>query len=169
MSAVAGFSMAAVPARIGLSTRWRFATAALVVLSVPLVFVGSLWALYAVVVVLGVAYAPHMITIFGLTERVVPANRLAESMAFLMSGVVGGQALALAVSGRLAESSGPPAAFAVAIGAAVLCAGLAWAAGPRAARGRTVHTAPALPDAPTARDAGVTRDAGEPSDSARSQ
>ncbi|MFD3517512.1 MFS transporter [Streptomyces sp. NPDC058657] len=156
MSAVAGFSMAAVPARIGLSARWRAATAALVVLSVPLVFVGSLWALYAVVVVLGVAYAPHMITIFGLTERVVPMGRLAESMAFLMSGIVGGQALALAVSGRLAESSGPPAAFAVATGAAVLCAGLSWAVRPRAVRGRTV-TGTAL-----------TQDAAEPSDSARS-
>ncbi|MFI5806442.1 MFS transporter [Streptomyces sp. NPDC051561] len=163
MSAVAGFSMAAVPARIGLSTRWRAATAALVVLSVPLVFVGSLWALYVVVVVLGVAYAPHMITIFGLTERVVPGRRLAESMAWLMSGIVGGQALALALSGRLAETSGPPAAFAVAIGAAVLCAGLAWTVRPRAARGRTVTTPVTTADAEQA-----TRDAEAPSDTARS-
>ncbi|MFF5923552.1 MFS transporter [Streptomyces flavochromogenes] len=126
MSAAVGLSMAAVPARIGLTTRWRAATAALVVLSVPLLFVGSLGALYAVVVVLGAAYAPHLITVFGLTERAVPAARLAESMAFLTSGVVAGQALALAVSGRLAEGHGAPAAFAVAVGAAVACALLSW-------------------------------------------
>ncbi|WP_405862532.1 MFS transporter [Streptomyces sp. NBC_00090] len=136
MSAAVGLSLAAVPARIGLTTRWRAATAGLVVLSVPLLFVGSLGALYAVVVVLGAAYAPHLITVFGLTERTVPAARLtertvpaarlAESMAFLTSGIVGGQALALAVSGRLAESHGAPAAFAVAVGAAVACALLAW-------------------------------------------
>ncbi|MGW7414855.1 MFS transporter [Streptomyces sp. NPDC054863] len=172
MSAVAGFSMAAVPVRIGLSTRWRAATAALVVLSVPLVFVSQLWALYVVVLVLGVAYAPHMITLFGLTERLVPANRLAESMAFLMSGIVGGQALALALSGRLAESSGPPAAFAVAIGAAVLCAGLSWAVRPRAGRSRTtpaaVSTAAADTAAALARDTALTRDAEEPSGSGRS-
>ncbi|MFI9114190.1 MFS transporter [Streptomyces venezuelae] len=126
MSAVVGLSMAAVPARIGLVTRWRAATAALVVLSVPLVAVGSLGALYAVVVVLGAAYAPHLITVFGLTERWVPAPRLAESMAFLTSGIVAGQALALAVSGRLAEGHGAPAAFAVAVGAAVACAVLSW-------------------------------------------
>ncbi len=137
MSAVAGFSMAAVPASVGLSTRWRIATAALVVLSVPLLFVTQLWPLYVVVVVLGVACAPHMITIFGLTERAVPAGGLAESMAYLMSGIVGGQALALALSGRLAESSGPPAAFAVVTGAAALCAALSWAVRPRADRGRT--------------------------------
>ncbi|MFI1979185.1 MFS transporter [Streptomyces wedmorensis] len=126
MSAAVGLSMAAVPARVGLTTRWRAATAGLVVLSVPLLFVGSLGALYAVVVVLGAAYAPHLITVFGLTERTVPAARLAESMAFLTSGIVGGQALALAISGRLAEGHGAPAAFAVAVGAAVACAALSW-------------------------------------------
>ncbi|MEU6882339.1 MFS transporter [Streptomyces sp. NPDC046712] len=130
MSAAVGLSMAGVPARIGLPTRWRAATAALVVLSVPLVFVDSLVALYAVVVVLGAAYAPHLITVFGLTERIVPASRLAESMAFLTSGIVGGQALALALSGRLAESHGAPAAFAVAVVAALLCATLSWTTRP---------------------------------------
>ncbi|MCX5203437.1 MFS transporter [Streptomyces sp. NBC_00237] len=156
MSAVAGFSMAAVPASVALSTRWRIATAALVVLSVPLLFVSQLWPLYVAVVVLGVALAPNMITIFGLTERVVPATRLAESMAYLMSGIVGGQALALALSGRLAESSGPPAAFAVVLGAAVLCAALSWAVRPRTGRVRTA-----------ARGA-VTRGAEAPSGSGRS-
>ncbi|MCX5393878.1 MFS transporter [Streptomyces sp. NBC_00094] len=126
MSAAVGLSLAAVPARIGLTTRWRAATAGLVVLSVPLLLVDSLGALYAVVVVLGAAYAPHLITVFGLTERTVPAARLAESMAFLTSGIVGGQALALAASGRLAEGHGAPAAFAVAVGAAVACALLSW-------------------------------------------
>ncbi|MER7398885.1 MFS transporter [Streptomyces sp. NPDC000151] len=120
MSAVAGLSLVLVPARIGLPARWRAAAVGLAVLSVPLLFVGSLGALYAVVVVLGVAFAPHLITIFALTERLVPARRMAESMAFLTSSVVGGQALALALSGRLAESYGPPAAFAVAVAAAVL-------------------------------------------------
>ncbi|WP_148592268.1 MFS transporter [Streptomyces sp. WAC01526] len=125
MSAVAGLSLALVPARIGLPARWRAAAVALIVLSVPLLFVRSLGALYLAVVVLGAAFAPHLITLFGLTERLVPAGRLAESMAFLTSAIVGGQALSLAVSGRLAEAHGPTAAFAVAVGAAVLILGLA--------------------------------------------
>ncbi|MFE7779735.1 MFS transporter [Streptomyces nigrescens] len=125
MSAVAGLSLALVPARIGLPARWRAAAVALIVLSVPLLFVRSLGALYLAVVVLGAAFAPHLITLFGLTERLVPAGRLAESMAFLTSAIVGGQALSLAVSGRLAEVHGPTAAFAVAVGAAVLILGLA--------------------------------------------
>ncbi|MFE7539738.1 MFS transporter [Streptomyces platensis] len=125
MSAVAGLSLAALPARIGLPVRWRAAAVALIALSVPLLFVRSLGALYLAVVVLGAAFAPHLITLFGLTERLVPVGRLAESMAFLTSAVVGGQALSLAASGRLAEAYGPSAAFAVAVGAAVLILGLA--------------------------------------------
>ncbi|AYG79692.1 hypothetical protein DWB77_01807 [Streptomyces hundungensis] len=127
MSAAAGLAMVAVPERLTLPVRWRIATAGLVVLSVPLVFVDTLIGLYAAVVVLGVAYAPHLITVFGLTERLVPAGRLAESMAFLTSGIVGGQALALAVSGRLAQDHGAAAAFAVMAGAGMLCAVCSWA------------------------------------------
>ncbi|MGW7634337.1 MFS transporter [Streptomyces decoyicus] len=145
MSAVAGLSLALVPARITLPTRWRAAAVALVVLSVPLLFVRSLGALYPVVVVLGVAFAPHLITLFGLTERLVPAGRLAESMAFLTSAVVGGQALALAAAGRLAEAHGPSAAFAVAVGAAVLilCLALGAPARQRAAAPTPAAATPA--------------------------
>ncbi|UZJ33701.1 MFS transporter [Streptomyces endophytica] len=127
MSAAAGLSLALLPSRIGLPARWRAAAAALIVLSVPLLWVRTLGALYLVVVVLGAAIAPHLITVFGLTERLVPATRLAESMAFLTSAVVGGQALSLAASGRLAEAYGPSGAFAVAVCAAVLILGIALA------------------------------------------
>ncbi|WP_328874532.1 MFS transporter [Streptomyces sp. NBC_00287] len=123
MSAVAGLAMAAVPARVGLTARWRAATGAAFVLSLPLLWTGSLVGLYAAVTVLGVAYAPHLITVFGLTERVVPPGRLAEAMAVATSALVGGQALAVAVTGRLAETYGPTAAF----GAASLAAALACA------------------------------------------
>ncbi|MFE6364490.1 MFS transporter [Streptomyces sp. NPDC057806] len=123
MSAVAGLAMAAVPARVGLPARWRAATAAAFALSLPLLWTDSLAGLYAVVTVLGVAYAPHLITVFGLTERVVPPARLAEAMAVATSALVAGQALAVAVTGRLAETYGPAAAF----GAASLAAALACA------------------------------------------
>lgn len=125
VSAVVGISLGALPARFGLRLRWRVATGAALVLSVPLLFTDTLWPLYLVVTVLGAAYAPHLITAFALTERVVEPARLAESMAFAASSLVAGQALALPLSGRLAESYGPAAAFAVAVGAAALCLTLA--------------------------------------------
>ncbi|MFD8981211.1 MFS transporter [Streptomyces sp. NPDC059564] len=125
VSAAVGLALGALPARFGLRLRWRVATGAALVLSVPLLFTGSLWPLYAVVTVLGAAYAPHLITAFALTERVVEPARLAEAMAFAASSLVAGQAVALAVSGRLAEAYGPSGAFAVAVGAAALCLTLA--------------------------------------------
>ncbi|MFF1478646.1 hypothetical protein ACFVYD_13925 [Streptomyces sp. NPDC058301] len=119
-------------------------------------------------VVLGVAYAPHLITLFGLTERLVPAARLAESMAFLTSGIVGWQALALALSGRLAQDRGPVAAFAVMVVAAALCAALSWSARACRAAVRSKGTTGPQRGAQTALRAPrpLRRDAAAPSDSA---
>ncbi|MFD3544856.1 MFS transporter [Streptomyces sp. NPDC058655] len=125
VSAAVGISLGALPDRFGLRLRWRVATAAALVLSVPLLLTETLWPLYLVVTVLGAAYAPHLITAFALTERVVEPARLTESTAFAASSLVAGQALALPLAGRLAESYGPSAAFAVVVGAAALCLALA--------------------------------------------
>lgn len=162
MSAVAGLAMASVPPSVSLALRWRVATGAALVLALPLLVVGSLPALYLVVIVLGSAYAPHLITLFSLTEQAVPARRLGESMAFMTSGVIGGQALALTAAGPLAESRGPAAAFGVAVGAAALACVLALLVrtGPGRARG-------AGREAPAGGRGGVTPGAGAPPRSGR--
>ncbi|MFG2714444.1 MFS transporter [Streptomyces goshikiensis] len=139
VSAAVGLALGALPARYGLRLRWRAATAAALVLSLPLLLTDTLWPLYAVVTVLGAAYAPHLITAFALTERAVAPARLAEAMAFAASSLVAGQALALTVSGRLAERYGPSGAFAVAVGAAALSLGLALVT--RVPAARTHHSA----------------------------
>lgn len=148
VSAAVGLALGALPARFGLRLRWRVATGAALLLSVPLLFTETLWPLYLVVTVLGAAYAPHLITAFALTERVVEPARLAESMAFAASSLVAGQAAALAVSGRLAESYGPAGAFAVAVGAAALCLAIALATRVPSARPRAAAQAPAPTPAP---------------------
>ncbi|MFD6879889.1 MULTISPECIES: MFS transporter [unclassified Streptomyces] len=142
VSAFVGLALGALPARFGLRLRWRVATAAALVLSVPLLFTDALWPLYAVVTVLGAAYAPHLITAFALTERVVEPARLAEAMAYAASSLVAGQAVALAVSGRLAEWYGPSGAFAVAVGAAALSLTLALVTRVPSAR---THAKPFIP------------------------
>lgn len=154
MSAVAGLAMAAVPTRVPLTTRWRTATVAAFALSLPLLGTEGLGALYAAVTVLGVAYAPHLITVFALTERAVPPARLAEAMAFATSALVGGQALAIAGTGRLAESYGPVAAFGTASLAAALAGAIALTARPTSyartteAAGRPRHARVGTGDSP---------------------
>ncbi|MCX4642427.1 MULTISPECIES: MFS transporter [unclassified Streptomyces] len=125
MSAAVGLSMAAVPERFGLALRWRVATAAAALLSLLLIGTQSMPGLYVAVTVFGAVFAPNLITGFGLTERAVPGERLAEGMTFAASAFVGGQAVTLAVAGRLAESHGPAAAFTVGSVAAALAFGVA--------------------------------------------
>ncbi|MFE5681836.1 MULTISPECIES: MFS transporter [unclassified Streptomyces] len=149
MSAVVGLSMAALPERFGLALRWRAATAAAALLSLLLIGTQSLPGLYVAVTVFGAVFAPNLITGFGLTERAVPRERLAEGMTFAASAFVGGQAVTLAVAGRLAESHGPAAAFTVGSVAAALAFGVAL----------LVKAAPAAP--------GVTPVAATPSGSGR--
>ncbi|MEV5612678.1 MFS transporter [Streptomyces sp. NPDC052225] len=120
MSAVVGLSMAAVPERFALQHRWRVATAAAALLSLPLIVTHSMPLLYAAVTVFGALFAPNLITGFGLTERAVPRERLAEGMTVAASAFVGGQAVTLAAAGRLAQAHGPAAAFAVGSAAAAL-------------------------------------------------
>ncbi|MFH9072649.1 MFS transporter [Streptomyces alboflavus] len=120
MSAVTGLATAALPDRFGLHARWRVATAAAALLSLPLVWTHSMAALYAVVTVFGAVYAPNLITGFALTERSVPQGRLAEGMTFAASAFVGGQAVTLAVAGRVAETHGAGAAFALGSAAAAV-------------------------------------------------
>ncbi|MBM7173959.1 MFS transporter, partial [Streptomyces sp. G44] len=112
MSAVVGLSMAALPERFGLLARWRVATAAAALLSLPLVWTDSLVGLYVVVTLFGAIYAPNLITGFALTERAVPGERLAEGMTFAASAFVGGQAGTLAGAGRPAGGPGAGAGFA---------------------------------------------------------
>ncbi|MFE5171958.1 MFS transporter [Streptomyces sp. NPDC056634] len=125
MSAVVGLSMAALPERFGLALRWRVATAAAALLSLLLIGTQSMPGLYVAVTGFGAVFAPNLITGFGLTERAVPRERLAEGMTFAASAFVGGQAVTLAVAGRLAESHGPAAAFTVGSVAAALAFGVA--------------------------------------------
>lgn len=120
MSAVVGLAMAAVPERFALPTRWRLATAAAALLSLPLIVTHSMPVLYVAVTVFGALFAPNLITGFGLTERAVPRERLAEGMTVAAGAFVGGQAVTLAVAGRLAQAYGPAAAFAVGSAAAAL-------------------------------------------------
>ncbi|MER6519288.1 MFS transporter [Streptomyces sp. NPDC001553] len=148
VSAVVGLAMGALPARFGLRLRWRLATAAGLAFSAPLVFTDGLLPLYAVVTVLGAACAPHLITAFALTERHVEPARLAEAMAFAASSLVAGQALALGISGQLAEWYGPAGPFALAVGAAALCLVLALATRVPAARPHPGVVIPAQATAP---------------------
>ncbi|MBW9207067.1 MFS transporter [Mumia sp. zg.B17] len=126
-SVMAGLSMAWVPARIGFDKRILVAAAALAVLSAPLVLVSSIAGMVAVVLVLGFAVAPYMISNFTLCERIVPLSRVGQAMTLLAGATGIGYAIGSTVAGRLADLGGYAPALGVTITAAWLALILALA------------------------------------------
>ncbi|MFJ9517440.1 MFS transporter [Kitasatospora sp. NPDC101801] len=128
-SALAGLATVALPARWDLPLRLRVGTALLLAVSLPLLAVGSVGGLALAIGGLGLAVAPQMITMFGLVERTVPAARLGEAMAALVSSITLAQAGGTLLAGLLAERHGTTAPFwitcAAALAACALAAGTA--------------------------------------------
>jgi MFS family permease len=119
-SVLAAVAMAAMPARFALPDRLLAFAAALLVLALPLLLVGSLGMLVPVLLVLGVSVAPYMITTFTLGERITPPSRTGAAMTLLAAATGLGYALGAGVAGRLADLGGHIPAFAVTVGAGVV-------------------------------------------------
>jgi MFS family permease len=127
-SVIAGLAIAALPERVTYATRVLVTAGALLVLGLPLLWVDSLGSLVLVVLVLGFAVAPYMISNFTLGERAVPVTRVGAAMTLLAAATGLGYALGSATAGRLADASGHTAAFAVTVsagGAALVLAAVA--------------------------------------------
>jgi MFS family permease len=126
-SALVGLAMTALPDRPPLRVRLKVVTAVQFALSLSLLAVDSLPGLTVAVCVLGLSFAPTIITTFGLTERAAPPDRMSEAMAYLGSGIILGTSTGAAVSGQLADRSGYTASFAMACTAAAVSAVIALA------------------------------------------
>jgi len=142
-SVLAGLSMAALPAQIGYVTRWRATATGLLVLTTPLLLVGSLITLCLVLIVLGCCVAPYMITTFTLGEQITPPSRTGAAMTLLAAATGLGYAVGAAVAGHFADLSGATAAFGVTVVAGALACALAVGAGPLLRRVHAEATDPA--------------------------
>lgn len=121
-SVIAGLSVAGLPERFGYPNRLVAFAGALLVLSGPLLLVGSLGTLVPVMIGLGFAIAPYMITVFSLAERITSVGRVAAAMTLLAAATGIGYALGSGVAGRLADVGGHRPAYGLTVlaGAAAL-------------------------------------------------
>jgi MFS family permease len=143
-SVVAGLAVTALPASFGYERRMRLFAVALFVLSLPLLLVGSLGVLAFALLVLGLAVAPYMISVFTLAERITPVQRTGAAMTALAATTGLGYAVGSAIAGRLADWGGHTPAFAVTVGAGLLATVVAGSAGPTLrAEQATAASAPA--------------------------
>lgn len=124
-SVVTGLAVAGLSERFGYDRRLLLFAGGLFVLSLPLLMVGTLPALVAAVLALGLAVAPYMITVFTLTSWRVPLSRVGAAMTLLAGATGIGYAFGSAVAGRLADAAGHTAAFGVTVTAGAVALALA--------------------------------------------
>lgn len=124
-SVLAGLATVFLPERIGHERRWLVAALALALLATPLLAVDTLGMLIVVILALGFAVAPYMIAIFTLGERIAPPARVGAALTLLAAATGVGYAAGSSVAGRLSDSHGHHAAFAVTVTVTGLAALLA--------------------------------------------
>lgn len=119
-SVIAGLSLAALPARFRLADRLPVFAGGLALLSIPLLTVHTLGGLAMVLLVLGVAVAPYMITLYSACERIIDPLRLGAAMMVLAAATSLGYAVGSSIAGQVADIGGYNAAYRVTIAAGVL-------------------------------------------------
>ena len=99
---------------IGLASQLRGTAALLSVVIVPAIFVNSVPWLAVVAFVAGMTIAPTLISLFSVTERLVPPRLLTEGLTWVNAGLATGFAAGSALGGIVIDAFGTHMAFALA-------------------------------------------------------
>ncbi|MFJ3956992.1 MFS transporter [Arthrobacter sp. NPDC090010] len=119
-SAVVALSIAAWPERFTHGARWVSCAVLLAAGCALFLLPLNLGTVIPVLLILGTAVGPMMVTVFAIGAQIAPAARLSTVMTALSSGIVAGTALGYAVAGVAAQWGGSHPAFLVPGGAALL-------------------------------------------------
>lgn len=119
-SLLAGLVVGTVTFRRSPAQRYRTGSLALVVLLLPMPFVGSLTGLGFFLLLCGFAISPTLIAAISWTESLVPADRLNEGIAAVTTGLVAGIAPGAALVGVVVDAHGASASYWVPVGIAAV-------------------------------------------------
>lgn len=100
--------------------RFVYAITALAVLTVPLLFVDSLFLYTLVLFFGGWAISPSIIAGYSVVERLVSEDRVTEAVSWATTGIVVGAAFTGAVAGRVIDEIGARRSFVLAVTSAIL-------------------------------------------------
>lgn len=139
-SAVGGLWFGARRWQYPLSTQLVALTAVLVAVLLPSLIAPNILVLTLITAAGGAVIAPTLITVFSISERIVPARLLTEGLAFATSALTVGFAAGVAVGGVLVDAGGSRLAFGLAIAGAIWA--LAVAVTRRRALARALQAAP---------------------------
>jgi len=119
-SLVVGLVFGTLKLRMSLARQLSFAIGLAALTTLPLLIIGSLPVLAAVLFLAGAAVSPTIIIAMGLIERLVPAAKLTEGVTWGMTGIVIGMAIGSSLSGWVIDEFGAVSGFWVSIAAGVL-------------------------------------------------
>jgi MFS family permease len=119
-SAVSGLCYGARSWKAGSSRRYVWLAGVFAVLVIPLAAADSLVQLGGLLVLVGLAYAPRIVSAYLLLDDLAPDNALTEAYTWLVSANAGGIALGAALAGPAVQHAGVHWALALAGGSAVI-------------------------------------------------
>ncbi|GAA3132234.1 MFS transporter [Streptomyces rectiviolaceus] len=114
-SAVSGLTFGALKWSVPLPRLLVLGVTGTALTTLPFLVVNSIATLSAAVFLAGVFFAPTMVTIMGIVEKLTPAARLTEGMTWMIAGLQIGVALGAAASGQVVDSFGTRAGFVVSL------------------------------------------------------
>lgn len=117
-SCASGLLFGVLQTNVALHRQLLIGAAATAVTTLPLMLAGSIPALAGAVLMAGLCFAPTMIVAMTLIERLVPEQQVTEGMTWLLAGLNVGVAMGAAGAGRIVDSAGVHAGFALALVAA---------------------------------------------------
>ncbi|MVO87636.1 MFS transporter [Streptomyces sp. p1417] len=122
--------------------------------TLPFLFVDGVAGMVAAVFLAGVFFAPTMVVIMGIVERVTPDYQLTEAMTWMIAGLQSGVAIGAAVSGVVYDRFGATAGVSVALVAGATALLLTLCALPMLRTRLTASSAGAVSSAHTTAPAG---------------
>ncbi|WNI18432.1 MFS transporter [Actinacidiphila sp. ITFR-21] len=125
-SCLAGLAFGLLRPRGTITGRFLLGISLMAVSMIPPLLVGNLWLLAGALFLNGLTIAPTMVTAMGLVEQLVPRARLTEGITWTSTGLAVGIAAGAALAGRVIDSRGASAAFAVPASAAVVAVAVAF-------------------------------------------
>jgi MFS family permease len=115
-SAVAAIGTGVIKWKISSAARFLIFLFALTILSIPMLFVHSLFWLSVALFFNGFAVAPLVINAYGVAEGAVPPEQITETLTWVVAGMPLGGAIASALSGQVIDEFGAEIAYWVPLG-----------------------------------------------------
>jgi predicted MFS family arabinose efflux permease len=132
-SGMSGLVFGAIRWRNNVVDRLLYSTLGLAALTLPMLFVDSLWTFTLVLFISGWAISPALVSGYAIVERLVIDSRITEAISWSITGLIIGSAAMAALAGRLIDLWGAERSFVLAVAPPVVTAVIVLLIRPRLA------------------------------------